>query len=132
MAKKSYIVIIISFVLSGLALANSYGIYQAHGKFDVFYLLFGIIGLTGSILGILGKVYSRWLLFIFYGLQLIFVYGETFRFVMNPGLAFPFKILSGSVEEAFANPKGFAINILAIIMLILCFVLLRPTQKEKE
>lgn len=111
-----------------MALANCYGMLQTNGIIDPYYLIFAIIGLIGSVLGTFGKIYSRWFLYIFYGLQLFFIYGETFRFVMSPGLAFPIKMLSGTPQEAFANPTGFGINLLAIIMLILCFLLLRSSK----
>jgi hypothetical protein len=119
-------------VLSSSALLNNFLVYNSSRDVNIFYLLFSIIGVVGSISAASNKNYGRWILVIFFGLQTVFIYGESFRLVFNPGISFTFKNLSGkgTPEQLLQNPHGFGINLLAIILCILCYFWLRPLDSN--
>jgi hypothetical protein len=113
-------IVLFTLLLSINAVANNYfSFYSKIGRIDPIYLAFSIIGLVGSIWAVITPKKGKWLMVLFYAPQVIFIYGESWRFVLHPGLEFSVKILNGSINTAFQNPVGFGVNFLAIAMIFL-------------
>ena len=79
---------------------------------------FGLIGATLCILGKLPHV-AKWSLTIFYFLQLVFIYSESFSMKFIAGFALPvhyFLRNHSGLEQTISHPTGLGLNLFALVM----------------
>ncbi len=102
----------------------------AYGNLNILHAVFLTLGLVGAVFCFIEKLqnFSKWLMSIFYLVQVVFIYGETFVFKFFAGFAFPlhwFKPHRNGIEETLNNPVGIGFNLFAMIMFFLVFKLLK-------
>lgn len=130
MKYRKTIVVSAALLLSLSALVGNFVNTFVRNDFDIFYLCFTFIGIFGTIAAILEMNYGRFILMLFFGLQTIYIYGDSFRFVFNPGFSISFNFFSGQPSQIFQNPRGFSLNILGLLLFFLSYFWLKE-KKEK-
>ncbi|RZF82952.1 hypothetical protein EXT46_05735 [Pseudoalteromonas sp. CO325X] len=115
---KVYLLGLITFILSGWELYAS----VLNGEISILSFLFLITGLVGAMFCFLNKIHkiAKWLLGVFYFIQLIFIYSESFSFKFVASFAFPIHYFfrnEGNIQQTFNNPTGLGINLFALVML---------------
>jgi hypothetical protein len=115
--------LVVTLILSLNACTKNYfSFYLNFGRIDPYYLAFSVLGLSGSLLALFRVSAGKWMIYLFYSLQVLFIYGDGWRLVLLSGLEFSIKILNGYIDTAFQSPQGFGINLLAITLLILTLI----------
>jgi hypothetical protein len=119
---KFYLLGLVTFILSGWELYASI----LNGQPSVLNLLFLSIGLVGAILCFLGKSpqISKFLLVLFYLIQLVFIYSESLSVKFVASFAFPvhyFLRNDSGLQQTFSNPTGLGLNLFALVMLFVVF-----------
>ncbi len=130
--RSSYIMVTITLLLSLWALADVVSTYIKSGVVNPAYLVFVSIGLLGAVVSYFNVNYGKWLVFTFYCLQVVFIYGEHMRFVFHPGIVLSINLLDGSVEKMMPKPRGFGINVLGIFLLVLSVIFVRKNDENKD
>ncbi len=129
MKRRSYISGILSLLLSVLAAYTTFSLFKNHSFLSIPHLFLTVVGLLGSLTILFGKTWGKWILTIFYLVQTFEVFAGDFRFSWNVGIGFPIRQFYGGIEEAMKNPHGWGINLLALGMLILTFMI---SKKENH
>ena len=116
---KFHLLVFFSFILSGWEL---FAVIST-GQLNILNALFLSLGLIGAILCFMGKLpyMAKWSLTVFYLLQLVFIYSESFSMKFVAGFAFPvhyFLQNNNGLEHTFNHPKGLGLNLFALIMLL--------------
>ena len=99
---------------------------------DLLYFGFLVLGFVGSILALIKIFLARWLLIVFYVLQIPILYKNGHRYSFDPGFSVHFSIMKGNIQQSLTHPEGFGINMLAAGMAILCYLWLRPVSEQKS
>jgi hypothetical protein len=125
---KFYLLGLFTFLLSGWELF----VAIVSGQFNMLHSLFLSFGLIGATLCILGKLphVAKWSLTIFYFLQLVFIYSESFSMKFVAGFALPvhyFLRNHNGLEQTISHPTGLGLNLFALIMLLV----LRKIYQDK-
>ncbi len=131
MKARSYIAGIISLLLALLAAVTTFSLIKNQGFLSFPHLLLAILGLIGSLMVLFGRVSGKWVLVVFYLVQTFEIFAGDFRFSVNVGIGFPIRQFYGGIEEAMKNPHGWGINLLAVVMLILTFMISKKRTHNK-
>ncbi len=129
MKKRSYISGILSLLLSALAAYTAFSLFRNHSILSFSHLFLVVVGFIGSLTVLLGKIWGKWILIFFYLIQTFEIFAGDVRFSLNVGIGFPIRQFYGGIEEAMKNPHGWGINLLAVGMLILTFMI---SKKESH
>lgn len=129
MKKISYVPCILSLLLSALAAYTAFTLFKDHNFLSISHLFLAVVGLLGSLTVLFGKIWGKWMLIIFYLIQTFEIFAGDVRFTWNVGIGFPIRQFYGGIEEAMNGPHGWGINLLALGMLILTFMI---SKKESH
>jgi hypothetical protein len=129
--KKQFFIISTSFLLIVVAVINSYAQFQRNGSIDIIFSIFILIGLIGTMSYLFKLAIGRWLLVIFYALQSVFVYTDSFVFALHPGISVHFEFWSGFMSSGDAEFIRLKINFLAVALMLLTWGLLRVKPQNK-
>ncbi len=129
-------VLILSIITILLCLWESKGIlniYLRYGDIYIGYTIFILIGFLAGTLGVLNKPLFIPAFYIFYGMQCIFVYvnGYMHKFVAGYGYHISFSPTPDPIE-ALNNPKGFAVNIIGVISIIIISKVFKSYQTHNK
>ncbi|MBA6298747.1 hypothetical protein H4J55_04675 [Colwellia sp. MB3u-22] len=119
---KFYLLGLVTFILSGWELYAS----LLNGQLGVLHILFLTVGLVGAIFCFLGKFpqMAKRLLTVFYFIQLVFIYSESFSVKFVASFAFPvhyFLRNDSGLQQTFSNPTGLGLNLFALLMLFFVY-----------
>ncbi len=129
MKKRSCISAVLSLLLSALAAYTTFSLLTNHGFLRFSHLFLTIVGLIGSLSILFGKILGKWILIIFYLVQTFEIFAGDVKFSLNVGFGLPIRQFYGGIEEAMNDPHGWGINLLAVGMLILIFMI---SKKESH
>lgn len=132
MKRRSYIPGILSLLLSALAAYTTFSLLKNHGFLSFSHLFLAVIGLVGSLMVLFGNIWGKWILIIFYLIQTFEIFAGDIRYVVNVGIGFPIRSFYGGIEEAMKNPHGWGINLLALGMLILTFIISKKKNHNQS
>ncbi|MGF1713296.1 hypothetical protein L4D08_00085 [Photobacterium chitinilyticum] len=120
MSKKYIVTCVISGLLSLLAFINCLTFIEEASLWSVSYILFTLLGVSGTVLSIFKVKYGHWLLILFYSIQLIQIKGELASFNFSPGFAVPIGFVIGTNSVPVNEHVGVGINIVAVVLLVMC------------
>ena len=123
MKTRSYIAGTISLLLAVLAVVTTFSLLREQGVLSFPHLSLAILGLTGSLMVLFGRVTGKYVLILFYLIQTFELFAGDFSISINVGIGFPIRSFYGGIEEAIRDPQGWGINLLAVGMLILTFMI---------